>query len=154
MATRGWRVTHVVLVETAQVRIPVSRTRVERAVESVLRAERVPSAQVSVTFVTDRAMAALNWRHLTHRGPTDVISFGFDAVAKGAPITGDIYIAPDVARRNAIAEGCGLREELLRLVVHGTLHVIGHDHPVDEVRYASPMWQRQEQLLRRVLMSA
>ena len=146
--------THVVLVETAQVRIPVSRARVERAVESVLRAERVRNAQISVTFVTDRAMAALNWRHLSHRGPTDVISFGFDAVAKGAPITGDIYIAPDVARRNAIAEGCGIREELLRLVVHGTLHVLGHEHPVDDTRSASPMWRRQELLLRRALKRA
>ena len=146
--------THVVLVETAQVRIPVSRARVERAVESVLRAERVRNAQISVTFVTDRAMAALNWRHLSHRGPTDVISFGFDAVAKGAPITGDIYIAPDVARRNAIAEGCGIREELLRLVVHGSLHVLGHEHPVDDARSASPMWRRQELLLRRALKRA
>ena len=146
--------THVVLVATGQVRIPVSRARVQRAVESVLRAERVRNAQVSVTFLTNRAMAALNWRHLEHRGPTDVISFGFDAVAKGAAITGDIYIAPAVARRNAVAEGCGIREELLRLVVHGTLHILGHEHPVDDARYASSMWRRQELLLSRVLVRA
>ncbi|CAN5859860.1 rRNA maturation RNase YbeY [soil metagenome] len=142
--------TLLVHVATEQVRIPVGRARVARAVESVLRAERTRDANLSITFVTDRRIARLNREHLAHDGPTDVISFGF-APAAGAPLTGDIYIAPDVARRNAIAHGAGVREELLRLVIHGTLHVLGHDHPVDDARYASTMWRRQEQLLQRVL---
>ncbi|CAN5223093.1 rRNA maturation RNase YbeY [soil metagenome] len=149
MATRT--VTFVVHVATEQVRIPVGRGRVKRVVESVLRAERVRHAQVSVTFVTDKRIAALNREHLAHGGPTDVISFGFAPVADGAPITGDVYIAPGVARRNAIAHGAGIREELVRLVVHGTLHVLGHDHPIDDTRYDSAMWRRQERLLQRVL---
>jgi len=147
-------VTHVVQVATEQVRIPVARGRVERVVVSVLRAERVGEAEVSVTFVTNRRMAALNRRHLGHAGATDVISFGFAPVAEGAPVTGDIYIAPAVARRNALAHGAGIREELLRLVVHGTLHVLGHDHPADDARTTSPMWLRQERLLLRTLRSA
>ncbi|MDB4891110.1 MAG: metalloprotease ybeY [Gemmatimonadetes bacterium] len=134
--------------------MPVSVARVQRVAESVLRAERVRDALVSVTFVSDRKMASLNWSHLQHRGPTDVISFGFAPVTTGAPLTGDIYIAPGVARRNALAHGAGIREELLRLVVHGMLHVIGYDHPVDGERYASPMWKRQERLLRGALVSA
>lgn len=146
-------VTLVVHVATEQVRIPVGRARVMRAVEAVLRAERMREAELSVTFVTDRRIAALNREHLDHRGPTDVISFGFAPAAKGAPLTGDIYIAPDVARRNAAAHGAGIREELLRLVVHGTLHVLGHDHPVDESRYRSAMWRRQERLLQHVLQA-
>lgn len=147
-------VTHVVQVATEQVRIPVARGRVERVVVSVLRAEGVGEAEVSVTFVTNRRMAALNRHHLGHAGATDVISFGFAPVAKGAPVTGDIYIAPAVARRNALAHGAGIREELLRLVVHGTLHVLGHDHPTDDARTTSPMWRRQERLLLRTLRSA
>jgi probable rRNA maturation factor len=144
-------VSRVVQVATDAVRIPVSRARVERAAESVLRAERVRDAVVSITFVTDRAMARRNQRHLGHRGPTDVISFGFAPSGTGAPLTGDVYISPDVARRNAAAHGAGVREELLRLVVHGMLHVVGYDHPVDDARYASPMWRKQERLLEREL---
>ena len=151
MATRT--VTFVVHVTTAEVRVPVGRARIARAVEAVLRAERIRDAQVSVTFVTDREMAKLNRTHLAHRGSTDVISFAFAPVAEGAPMTGDVYIAPAVARRNAIAHGSGIREELLRLVVHGTLHVVGHDHPVDHTRCVSPMWRRQERLLQRVLQA-
>jgi probable rRNA maturation factor len=53
-----------------------------------------------------------------------------------------------VARENARAHSRGVREELLRLVVHGVLHVVGHDHPDGESRYDSTMWKRQERLLR------
>jgi probable rRNA maturation factor len=137
----------VVEVATEQVRIPVARTRVARVAERVLHSEGVRDAALSITFVSDRRIASLNWQHLRHRGPTDVISFALAREFKGAPLTGDIYIAPGVARRNAHAEGHGVREELLRLVVHGVLHVSGHDHPDGEARYESPMWRRQESLL-------
>jgi probable rRNA maturation factor len=158
--------TRVVAVEADSVRVAVALERVRRVAEHVLRSERVRDALVSITFVTDRHIAALNRRHLGHRGPTDVISFGFMPtplpVGKGkgrgrgraGPVVGDVYIAPGVARRNARAHGQGVREELLRLVVHGVLHVLGHDHPVDDARYTSPMWRRQERRLRAALAAA
>ena len=144
----------VVDVATDGVRIPIARSRVERVADLVLRAEKVSAAVLSITFVTERRIAALNWNHLQHRGSTDVISFGFAPAAVGAPYTGDIYISPDVARRNAAAHGASVREELLRLVVHGVLHVLGAEHPEDESRYESPMWRRQEALLRRAMRLA
>ena len=146
--------TLVVEVATESVRIPLARARVARTAESVLRAEGVRDALVSIAFVTDRRIAALNAEHLGHRGPTDVISFAFDPVGRSRAVTGDVYIAPGVARRNAAAEGRGVREELLRLVVHGTLHLLGYDHPVDEGRERSPMWRRQERLLRAAMVDA
>lgn len=136
-------------VSADDVRLPVARERVRRLALHVLRAERVRDALVSIAFVRDREIARLNERHLGHRGPTDVISFGLAPASNCGPVVGDVYIAPDVARRNAAAVGSGVREELLRLVVHGVLHVLGHVHPDNaEARYASPMWQRQERLLR------
>ena len=143
--------TRVVDVATEGVRIPLARSRVATVAEQVLRAEQVRDASISIAFVTDRRIAALSWQHLGHRGPTDVISFGFAPAHEGAPRSGDIYIAPEVARRNAAAEGRTVREELLRLVVHGVLHVLGHDHPDGAERYDSPMWHRQESLLKRAL---
>lgn len=135
-------------VATEGVRIPVARGRVGALAEGVLRREGVRDALLSVAFVTDRRIAAINRRHLGHAGATDVISFGFAPVEAAGPVVGDVYIAPAVARRNAAEHGRGVREELLRLVVHGVLHVLGHDHPEDETRYSSPMWKRQERLLR------
>lgn len=134
-------------------RIPLSRERVARIASRVLRAERVRDADLSITFLSNRAIAALNRRHLGRSGPTDVISFELGGAAPGMPVVGDVYIAPDVARANARSEGIPVTEELARLVVHGTLHAIGHSHPEGsrEERADSAMWRRQEQLLRRVL---
>jgi probable rRNA maturation factor len=61
---------------------------------------------------------------------------------------GDVYVCPWVAQREARARGIPARQELLRLVVHGTLHALGHDHPEDERRTTSPMWRRQERYLK------
>lgn len=131
-------------------RSPLASARVKRVVTAVLRAEGVRDALVSIAFVSPREIARLNNRHLAHAGPTDVISFGLGARKKRSaarPVIGDIYIAPDVARANAMRFGRGVREELARLVIHGTLHVLGHDHPAGTERTASPMWRRQERLL-------
>ena len=141
----------VVRVATEDVRIPVARVVVERVAQAVLRAERVPRADLSITFVSNRRIARLNREHLAHRGPTDVITFGFAPATADAPLTGDVYIAPEVSSANARAHKEPVRRELLRLVVHGVLHVIGHEHPEGGDRYDSAMWRRQEALLAREL---
>lgn len=136
-------------------RLPLARARVADLVRGVLRAERVRDAMISIAFVGDRTISSLHRAHLGRSGPTDVISFGFAPVRVRSPVIGDVYIAPDVARRNARRLRVGVREELARLVVHGTLHVLGHDHPDgEEARESSPMWRRQELLLRRLMPGA
>ena len=125
----------------------ISPARVRRLVAATLRTERIDNALISVTFVGRTAIAQLNKRYLRHKGPTDVISFGMGRDAPGMPAVGDIYICPEIARRNAKFSGASLSEELARLVVHGTLHIAGHDHPDDESRTESEMWRRQERIL-------
>ena len=141
-------------VATDAARLPVSQAAVRDAARLVLRASKVRDALLSFAFVSTRAIARLNRQHLGHTGATDVISFGFERMAAGAPVLGDVYICTDVARENARAAGCGVREELLRLVVHGTLHVLGHEHPVGDETTRSPMWRRQERLLARAMGAA
>lgn len=116
---------------------------VRRAVEMVLRRER-RSADVSVTFLGPRSMRRLNLEFRGRDRPTDVLAFPLEA---GGRLTGDIYICPAVGRQQARRLGIGPREELLRLVVHGTLHVLGYDHPDDSTREKSAMWRRQERHL-------
>jgi len=144
---------HVVEVDAAGVRVPLARRRVAEIARTVLRAEKVRRARLSIAFVDDARISRLNRRHLGHRGATDVISFALsDDAAEG--LVGDIYIAPDVARRNALEQGIPARDELTRLVVHGVLHVIGYDHPEGAGRYASSMWTRQERLVRSLVRRA
>jgi probable rRNA maturation factor len=139
---------HAVSVSLDGVRTPVATARLELLAQRVLAAERVPRAMLSITLVSARTMARLNRTHLGHRGATDVITFALGDDGSGV-LVADIYICPDVARRQAAEWGVGVRDEVARLVVHGTLHACGWDHPVDATREGSAMWQRQERLLAR-----
>jgi len=122
-------------------RLPLSATLVRRVVEAVLQGER-RRALMSITFLGRDAMRRLNAEHRGHDRPTDVLSFAMtDAAGR---TLGDVYVCPWVAAREARARRIPLRQELIRLVVHGTLHALGRDHPEDERRTASPMWRRQE----------
>jgi probable rRNA maturation factor len=143
----------VVAVSREGVKPGVSESRLAEAARVTLRAEKVRHALISVTLVTAPRIAALGAKHLNHRGATDVISFGF-ARERGGPVVADIYIAPSVAKQNAQRHGVGIREELVRLVVHGVLHALGHDHPEGETRVKSAMWRRQETLVKRAMRPA
>ena len=131
------------------VRIPISRTRVTDIVRSVFRVERARHALVSVAFVTKRAIRALNRAHLRRPGDTDVIAFAYRQAGRRSPLVGDVYIAPDVAREFARANGISVREEIIRLVVHGALHVLGYNHASGAARTHGAMWTRQERLVHR-----
>lgn len=138
-----------VVLNAEGLRLPVSASRVRAACTMVLAAQKVKHALVSITMLTPRRMAAMNRKHLGHVGATDVITFGFRD-PDGAVI-GDVYICPDVAAANAKRFGVPVREELLRLTVHATLHVLGHEHPEGDARVNSPMWRLQERLLSKVV---
>ncbi len=122
-------------------RLPLSRPLVRRVVKGVLEAER-RKGLVSVTFLGRDSMRRLNAEHKGHNQPTDVLTFALGG-SRGQVI-GDVYICPWVARREARARGIPLREELIRLVVHGTLHAVGREHPEGPDRTRSAMWRRQE----------
>lgn len=113
---------------------------VRRVVTAVLRGERRDAA-CTVSFVGPRTMRRLNARFKGQDRPTDVLAF---PLPHGARLLGDIYVCPAVAAREASRRGISARTELIRLVVHGTLHVLGHDHPDDDGRERSAMWRRQE----------
>lgn len=138
-------VVHVNLVETTGV---LAEEDVRRAVFTVVREEGVESGEISVTFLDRLAISALNEAHLEHDGPTDVISFNLTDPYE--PL-GDVYVCTEIARESAHELGIGLREELLRLVVHGVLHVVGYDHPDGPERLESEMFQRQEVILSQLL---
>jgi probable rRNA maturation factor len=129
-------------------RAPLSAARVSALVQLALKSEGVADAVISVTFLTAREMAKMNREQLGHSGATDIITFELTRPIASAPVTGDLYICPDVARVNAKAWGVPVREEIARLVIHGTLHTLGLEHPEGEARVDSPMWRAQEKYLR------
>lgn len=115
--------------------------------------DRSDATEVSVSFVDDAAIAALNEQYRGKAGPTDVLSFECDGVEDGsedaadAPLfeLGDIVIAPDVAERQTVEFGTTLEEEVSLLIVHGVLHLCGYDHIEDDE--AEVMEAREEEIL-------
>jgi probable rRNA maturation factor len=114
-------------------------SRWARLAAAVLVAEH-RAGELTLTFVAADEMAALNAEHMGADGPTDVLSFPLDAElepGESAPLVptewgplllGDVVVCPDVAVANAPTHAGTLDDELALLVVHGVLHVIGHDH--------------------------
>jgi probable rRNA maturation factor len=131
---------------------PVDPSRVEAAVRHALREEGVSEAEISVALVGDEEITALNVDYLSHEGPTDVISFALND--EGEPPLGYVYVGVEQAARQAAEFGATPAEEVLRLAIHGTLHVLGYDHPEGEARTQSEMFARQEALLRSFADSA
>lgn len=111
------------------------------------------SAQVSVLLTDDRAMRRLNATWRGRDRPTNVLSFPAESLAPdalpatpaGGAFLGDIALALETTRREAAAEGKRLADHLAHLAVHGTLHLLGHDHHTDTQA------ERMEGLERRIL---
>ena len=103
--------------------------------------EGVVDAELSISFVTEEEIADLHRRYLQQDGPTDVLSFPLDDEVgeDGLRILGDVVIAPAVAARNNPDDP---GSELRLLLVHGILHLLGHDHMEQADR--ATMWARQE----------
>ena len=108
---------------------------------ATLLGEGIVDAELSISLVTEEEIAELHERYLHEAGPTDVLSFPLDEEAgeDGLRQLGDVVIAPAVAARNHPDDPAS---ELRLLLVHGILHLLGHDH-MERADRAS-MWARQE----------
>jgi probable rRNA maturation factor len=103
--------------------------RWERLAGAALAAEGAVG-ELTLTFVDASEIASLNEQYMGKAGPTDVLSFPMDdEPTPGVPtLLGDVVVSPAVAARQFADHAGTLDDELALLVVHGVLHVLGHDH--------------------------
>lgn len=97
---------------------------VKKMALTTLRALNLMGFELSLCFIDDNGIRALNKRYRGKDKPTDVLSF---CIADEV-LLGDVVISIDRACAQAEEAGCGLDEELARLVIHGVLHLVGFDH--------------------------
>jgi probable rRNA maturation factor len=130
--------TATVLVSNRQ-DVPVDEDALAGLAVATLRAEGVPAFELSVSFVDGEEMSELHGEYLGDPGPTDVLSFPLDdADGEGIRLLGDVVVCPAYAAGN----NDDLAAELRLLLVHGVLHLLGHDHEDDAER--AEMWTKQE----------
>ena len=92
-------------------------------------AEKAASGEVSLLLTDDVEIQALNRDWRGNDKPTDVLSF--PASAMDAPFLGDIAVSLGVTQRDAKTRGIGLDQHLSHLLIHGLMHLLGHDHKDD-----------------------
>lgn len=113
-----------------------------------LRDRLAPEAQgVSLTYVDDRGMRKLNREHRGKNMATDVLSFPSGAEKGAFPHLGDIVISLPTADRMAKKFGVSRRREVETLVIHGFLHLCGHDHEKDRGEMMALQVQLERELL-------
>ena len=116
---------------------------IERTVEALLAASDEGASSVSVSFVRDAKIRELNRAFRGLDKPTDVLSFPLVEPENTYPgaerLLGDIVISVDTARRQAADYDAPLDREVVRLLIHGVLHLLGHDHlePVERAAMES-----------------
>lgn len=130
--------------------------------ERVLEAEGISAGEISLFFTDDETVQRLNRDHRGLDEPTDVLSFGLSELAKPAvddedrsvdfvlPPTeasqiGEVVISYPTAVRQAAEHGREVNHELAHLIIHGVLHLLGHDHY--EPEEAARMRAREDELL-------
>lgn len=94
-----------------------------------------PMVDVGIIFVDEEPMTELHIKWMDEPGPTDVLSFPMDELRPGSDLVpspegvlGDIVVCPQVAMRQAETAGHSTINEILMLVTHGMLHLVGFDH--------------------------
>jgi probable rRNA maturation factor len=128
--------------------VPFSNDLVERAANAALKHQAQSlDSELSVILTNDARLHELNLNYLGVDSPTDVLSFPASETdpETGARYIGDILISMPRAHAQAEAAGHPLEAEVQLLVVHGVLHLLGHDHAEPEEK--ARMWKAQAKIL-------
>jgi probable rRNA maturation factor len=136
-------------------RHPVSTAAVRRAVRATLEAERYrKDCSLSIVLAGEETVRCLNARFRGVARATDVLSFSANVVDPETNLLylGDIVIALPRADRQAAARRVTLEHEILLLAVHGTLHLLGHDHA--QTAGKRRMWRAQRMILKELTRTA
>src|SRR5687767_15373455 len=123
----------------------------ERAARAALEQHaESPNSELTIVITNDTRLHELNRDYLGIDAPTDVLSFPASETdpETGARYIGDILISIARAESQATAAGHPLESEVQLLVVHGVLHLLGHDHA--EATEKARMWKAQAEVLERL----
>ena len=133
----------------------ISDALVENAALEAMRGHFAPTdTDLTIVLTDDAQLRTLNRDYLDVDAPTDVLSFPSDQTdpESGLRYLGDILVSMERAAAQSAAAGHALEAEVQLLVVHGVLHLLGHDHAEPEEK--AQMWKAQAEILSRLGLGA
>jgi len=133
-------------ISNAQNHLPIDQESIRDLARRVLEGENLRDATVSIAFVDDTAIHAVNRRHLDHDWPTDVITFRLSEPGDES-LDAELVVSAEMAATTARESGADPQSELRLYVVHGLLHLCGFDDRSEPD--AAAMRVREDEVLRR-----
>jgi probable rRNA maturation factor len=137
-----------ILIRNQQRHRPLDKAKISKAalnILSLLDQSRYFGTELSILFVGDRKMQQLNTEYRGLRKSTDVLSFEAQIPVKSGEVSnilGDIVISVPRAESQADAYGADFYDEISRLLIHGTLHLLGYDH--EQSKYSARKMKNKE----------
>src|SRR5438874_12051474 len=122
-----------IAVHSPQEIVPIDKGRLREVARAVLAGEEIGNYEISLAFVDNATIHRLNKQYLDHDEPTDVLSFPYSA-ANARKLEGELVVGVEIALAQAAERGHDVQAELALYVIHGLLHLCGHDdkEPSDE----------------------
>jgi rRNA maturation RNase YbeY len=131
-------------------RISVRATTIRRVAQSILVQAGHPTAQLSLSLVGKTRMRSLNRKYRGRDYPTDVLAFPMESMGEQTEIfLGDVVICLPIAIGQASRFGNSADQEILRLLIHGTLHLLGYDHE-QSPREATRMQRKERAMVQKL----
>jgi rRNA maturation RNase YbeY len=97
--------------------------------QNVAKSENFEIADLNYVFVSDEELYEMNVKYLNHNTLTDIITFNY---VENEIVSGDIFISVDRVKENAVVFNVSFENELLRVMVHGLLHLMNYNDKTDE----------------------
>jgi probable rRNA maturation factor len=124
---------------------PLSQPFVEQVVGQAARHEKKICGSVEITMVNETTIKKLNREHRGKNSATDVLSFPWKESGSKESFLGELFICYPYIVRQAKRFNMSTREEFVRMLAHGLLHLVGHDHV--KSTEASKMFNLQEKIV-------
>jgi rRNA maturation RNase YbeY len=142
-----------IVVANRQQKKRINSRRLKRIVQHLLGELNITEAELGIHLVGAKEMARVNWQYLQHEGSTDVITFDHQEPAPGSgtqnprpKIHGELFVCVEDAISQAREFKTNWQSETVRYVVHGVLHLLGHDDLKPDLR--RQMKREENRLLR------
>jgi probable rRNA maturation factor len=136
-------------IENKQTIIKIQQRKIRSSVIKLLKVMDCEDKELSITFVDDNTIKQLNKQYLQRDNSTNVLSFSLQEGDYGninPDILGDIIISVETAQRDSVIGGLSLSEEIIFLIIHGLLHLLGFNHENTTKAHTTEMQTKEKEL--------